>query len=323
MNYFPDKPWNVGDEFENETTGVVYRYDGTKWVAIDDDINTDAFVSKSGDVMTGRLQLKETSDILPRDYVTDKDLLGTYLNLNLGGIVKGNFISADSGGTTGIGTKFLDLKEGMEIYTDENVEDEFRSVYVGKVMRDGIQWSGNLEMEDDGKITNLPDPVNDGDPVTLGFLKSYESGVGEEQGSSSFRKLRFARDKDWNNLRPGEFGLMDDSNNFVGQWSKAYSIFFSAIDVDGNRLVQDQNDKDYVSDLGSAMSIFTSSGERPILRVAPTLSLTGLVQLEYVKDLDLFWIGWIDNQCSALQTSTNDNLSNGQTFLINIPDLFL
>ena len=36
MNYFPDKPWQVGDEFENETTGVTYRYDGTKWVATGD-----------------------------------------------------------------------------------------------------------------------------------------------------------------------------------------------------------------------------------------------------------------------------------------------
>ena len=33
---FSDKPWNVGDEFENETTGVVYRYDGIKWVATQD-----------------------------------------------------------------------------------------------------------------------------------------------------------------------------------------------------------------------------------------------------------------------------------------------
>ena len=34
-DYFPDKPWNV-HEFENETTGVVPRYDGIKWVATSD-----------------------------------------------------------------------------------------------------------------------------------------------------------------------------------------------------------------------------------------------------------------------------------------------
>ena len=44
--------------------------------------------------------------------------------------------------------------------------------------------------------------------------------------TNSFRKLRFARDKDW--LRPGEFGLMDKDNNFVGQWSKCDQVFFSA-----------------------------------------------------------------------------------------------
>ena len=78
----------------------------------------------------------------------------------------------------------------------------------------------------DGK-NNLPDYQYGDDPV----LKAIVVG---ETGSKGFRKLQFAHDKD-SNLRPGEFGL--GRQQFVGQWSKV-SIFFSAIDVDGNRLVR-------------------------------------------------------------------------------------
>ena len=62
MNYFPDKPWNVGDEFENETTGITYRYDGTKWIATGDSEPNLEYVAKSGDTMTGRLFLESDFD---------------------------------------------------------------------------------------------------------------------------------------------------------------------------------------------------------------------------------------------------------------------
>ena len=61
MNYFPDKPWNVGDEFENETTGVVYRYDGTKWVATQDSDPLVEYLPLSGGELTGKLNIKVSS----------------------------------------------------------------------------------------------------------------------------------------------------------------------------------------------------------------------------------------------------------------------
>lgn len=251
MNYFPDKPWNVGDEFENETTGVVYRYDGTKWVATQDSDPLIEYLPLSGGDLSGKLNINVNS--------------GEALTINTDKI---KFWSSGAVALKGY-TNFKDDELVTKKYVDDTIPE----------------------------IPEIP---------------------------TSFRKLRFARDKDWNNLRPGEFGLMDKDNGFVGKWSEAYSIFFNGVDVDGNRLVKDDNVQDYVSELGSALSVFTSSGDRPILRVTPTLSkLGGLVQLEYVKDLDLFWLGWLESNCSALQTSTNDNLSNGQTFLFNIPDLFL
>ena len=116
---------------------------------------------------------------------------------------------------------------------------------------------------------------------------------------------------------------MNKDNIFVGQWSQCQQIFFSAVDTNGNRLVKDENVKDYITELGSAFSVFTSSGERPIMRVVPSHeTLQGFVQMEYVKDLDIFWIGWLDDTVRCIQTATNDNLSNAQNFLFNLPDLF-
>lgn len=139
---------------------------------------------------------------------------------------------------------------------------------------------------------------------------------------SPFRQLRFARDKDWNNLRPGEFGLMDKSNNNVAQWSGVYQIYFLGVDTDGNRLIRDENMKSWSSFVGSAVTVLTSSGTRPLLRAVPTGQAGGLVMLEWDKEQDLFYIGWSDSKCASLMTGTNDNLSNGQNFLFHIPDLF-
>ena len=57
MNYFPDKPWEIGDEFENETTGVVYRYDGTKWVATQDSDPLVEYLPITGGTLTGNLNV--------------------------------------------------------------------------------------------------------------------------------------------------------------------------------------------------------------------------------------------------------------------------
>jgi len=58
MNYFPEKPWNTGDTFVNDTTNVTYKYDGVKWVPVSNDADLGDFVEKAGDTMTGRLNLK-------------------------------------------------------------------------------------------------------------------------------------------------------------------------------------------------------------------------------------------------------------------------
>ena len=103
----------------------------------------------------------------------------------------------------------------------------------------------------------------DYDVATVGYVKSQLTSLGEEQSPTSLRKLRFARDKDWNNLRPGEFGLMNESNDYVGKWSEARQLYFLNVDSDGNRLMRNENAKDFNSYWVGVHGI-TSSGERPL-----------------------------------------------------------
>ena len=87
-----------------------------------------------------------------------------------------------------------------------------------------------------------------------------------EQHPVPVPQVKFARDKDWNNLRPGEFGMMNDSNGYVVKWSEARQIYFLNVDSDGNRLMRNENAQDFNSYLGSAFTAVTSSGNRPVLR---------------------------------------------------------
>ena len=311
MNYFPDKPWNVGDEFENETTGVVYRYDGTKWVATQDSDPLVEYLPLSGGTLTGNLGMSAST------YISGFDSNGQRFN-NLkfdGGRVQYYGFKGQTGDLATQGDiSSLMPTSGGEFTGDVKFKDAYK-------LQMGGTYNNNII---DGKIGFTDNSL----VPTLGYVKhainALGDSVGEEQDAHGFRKLRFARDKDWNNLRPGEFGLMDKDNNYVAQWSKCDQVFFSAIDTDGNRLVNDENVKDYVTELGSAFSVFTSSTERPIMRLAPSHeTLNGFVQMEYVKDLDIFWIGWLSDMVRCIQTNTNDNLSNGQNFSFHNPDLFV
>ena len=77
MNYFPDKPWNIGDEFENETTGVTYQFDGTKWVATGDSDPLVEYLPLTGGTLEepGDLQVKGDFKTLSVDSGQSSNLL--------------------------------------------------------------------------------------------------------------------------------------------------------------------------------------------------------------------------------------------------------
>ena len=62
MNYLPDNyPWEVGQEFENPDTGVVYRFDGVKWIPTGDSDPLVEYLPLSGGDLTGKLNINVSS----------------------------------------------------------------------------------------------------------------------------------------------------------------------------------------------------------------------------------------------------------------------
>ena len=59
MNYFPEKPWNTGDTFVNDTTNVTYRYDGVKWVPVSNEANLNDYLPLTGGELTGDLNVND------------------------------------------------------------------------------------------------------------------------------------------------------------------------------------------------------------------------------------------------------------------------
>ena len=330
---FPPKPWEEGATFTNETTGVGYTYSGGKWLASGGPKVEGEYLPLTGGQVNGELKVAADG--------------------NAFSIVKkngGNLLSSFTGSYSDdiqywkqpadYGNSKLEIVNGFKL--DEELDsymplagDSTKTGKINLVANSGAQLTVNkgsnvnnaittAQVMSDGTFETVKTSFNDTHLVTKKYVdQAIKDALADTPAAPNpLRKLRFARDKDWNNIRPGEFGLMNDSNGYVGKWSEARQIYFLNVDSDGNRLMRNENAQDFNSYLGSAFTAVTSSGERPVLRVAPTGQAGGWVKLDYGKDLDLIYIAWTDKNCGALMTGTNDNLSNGQHFLFNLPDLF-
>ena len=319
---FPPLPWTEGDTFVNDTTNVTYVFNGKAWVSAGSpgDPQVD-YLPLSGGTLTGQLLMGVGGQAFA---IIDQKGASLFTAFT------GNY-SQDCQyykQAKDYGNSKLEIANGF--YVEQYCQDNY-------VPSAGGEFTGDVKFKDAAKLqmggtynNKIIDGsvgfTDNGHVATLGYVKHQINALGDslqgDQIPSTCRKLRFARDKDWNNIRPGEFGLMDKNNNYVGKWSEASQIFFTGADSDGNRLIKDENMKDWQSYLGSALTVLTSSGERPVLRAVPTGQAGGFVMLEYTKDIDIFYIGWTESKCAAVMTGTNDNLSNAQYFLFNIPDLF-
>ena len=81
MSQLPQQPWNEGDKFTNDATGVEYTFDGVKWLASGgEELDLSGYVSKTGgDDMEGPLYVKNQPDTGSRD-TSRINSLGVYSN---------------------------------------------------------------------------------------------------------------------------------------------------------------------------------------------------------------------------------------------------
>ena len=157
----------------------------------------------------------------------------------------------------------------------------------------------------------------DFDVATVGYVKSQLTSLGEEQEQvpSTCRKFKYAGDRSWGNMRPGEFQLLDKDRNITNELDKCSAIIFKGEDADGNRAVRDENRISYQSFGGSALNILNSDLTRLYFR-APV----GL--LEYGEDIDCYSLWWSDRDAGARRTSTFVKFTNSQTVYLQCADMF-
>ena len=106
--------------------------------------------------------------------------------------------------------------------------------------------------------------------IVNGF--KLEEYVAEEIGklpepsptTSPFRKFKYAGDRVWANMRPGEFQMLDKDQNITSELDKCQAIIFKGEDADGNRAVRDEK-RHLIFQLG------WQCAEHPQLRPDPAL----------------------------------------------------
>ena len=157
--------------------------------------------------------------------------------------------------------------------------------------------------------------------IVNGF--KLEEYVAEEIGklpepsptTSPFRKFKYAGDRVWANMRPGEFQMLDKDQNITSELDKCQAIIFKGEDADGNRAVRDENAISYSSWGGSALNILNSGQTRLYFR-AP------IGMLEYGVDIDCYSLWWQELDAGATRTSTFTKFTNSQVVYLQCADLF-
>ena len=132
---------------------------------------------------------------------------------------------------------------------------------------------------------------------------------------SPFRKFKYAGDRTWGNMRPGEFQMLDKDQNITSELDNCKAIIFKGEDADGNRAVRDENRVSYRSWGGSALNILNSGQTRLYFR-AP------IGMLEYGVDIDCYSLWWQELDAGAVRTSTFTRFTNSQIVYLQCADLF-
>ena len=308
---FPPLPWTEGDTFKNDTTNVTYVFNGKAWVS----------AGSPGDPQV---------DYLP---LSGGDLSGL-LNINVGsGValsVNTNKVKFWSSGAVELNgyTAFKDNELVTKSYVDTAIRNDVD--LSGYMPLTGGKFTGYVQFEDDTKLQmggTYNNNIIDGAPnftdnsivATLGYVKhqinALGDSVGGEQVPSTCRKFKYAGDRSWASMRPGEFQLLDKDTNITNELDKCAAIIFKGEDADGNRAVRDENRISYQSFGGSALNILNSGLTRLYFR-APV----GL--LEYGDDIDCYSLWWSDRDAGARRTSTFTKFTNSQTIYLQCADMF-
>lgn len=291
MNYFPEKPWQIGDEFENETTGVTYRYDGTKWVATGDSDPLVEYLPLDGGVMQGNINMagNNITGVNPQNptHVVNK----AYVDAAVG-----DYLPLTGGELTGK----LNIKVGSgEVLTINNDKIKFWS-------SGAVALKGYTNLKDDELVTKkyVDDAVDNSSGGGSSYTPPcfYQNNAGYE-----------------NIVRPGEFGLRDRNDQNTTFFSATRSIWFTYTDKDGNRPFIHGLDKDWTGYFSGPLYLM-KDGE-VIWQVAAGSGVNQLVLLDgALSSYGIYYIAWTDDSV-AQATDSFSGITQGGQYELHIPSL--
>lgn len=314
MTYFPDKPWNIGDEFENETTGVTYRYDGTKWVATGDSSPNVDYLPLTGGNMSGDIKMSYGNHI---DSMDANGQNFRFLTFNAAA-------GLDYQGGTSNDNNVINRK-AMVAYVDDylpltggNLTGKLNiNVNSGEALtinNDKIKfWSsgavalkGYTNFKDDELVTKkyVDDTVANSGGGGSSYTPPtfYQSNVGYE-----------------NIVRPGEFGMRDRNDQNTTFFSNARSIWFTYTDKDGATPFIHGTSKDWTGYFTGPCYLM-KDGE-VIWQVAAGSGVNQFVLLDgALNSYGIYYLAWTDDSV-AQATAGFTGLTQGGQYQLHIPSL--
>ena len=189
--------------------------------------------------------------------------------------------------------------------TEEGNDSNLLSVYHNQSGLDAVNYRGKQ-----GSSSNV---------ATCGYVDSAVRNVGTPL--PQFRLYTGDFIDDWN---PGDMAFCDVSGDTTTTLSAVRSVLFHAEDINGKRWSRDKNSTGYRRNYSSSLSVLLPGGEQTIFSMSPSHNI--LCELYHITDFedyqyDMYVISWT-GLTSACLTSSMESVTDGDTYLLHVPEIF-
>ena len=322
MIQLPEKPWNEGDTFTNDTTGVEYTFDGVKWLA-----SGGEELDLSGFVTDAQLVAVEDASVM-RDEVLDGKIeqesnLNTVAHLKLEDQIQWTNTHWQQG--------------------DAKLQDQIDAIEFPEAdLSDYVKQSDSWDMSLGTSLgVNVLKPLDGGTPyvyyeprdynsthpcgiVNRGLMQTYvQEEIAKASGTPELPKFKLVASdpRDWGN---GSFVVLDSSGVDTRSLDSTRAIFISAFDVDGKRWARDRDGIEYGRIFSGHINALLQNGDKTIFTMSPHYNAK--CQMAYFPGNEEsphagYLIAW-QGVLSHTVTSDTSVWNVGAFYRFSIPEIF-